>query len=143
MRNKKGFTLVEMLLVVIIISILAAMVVPRFTGRSEEAKIAAATADVRANLSGALDLYELDNGRYPTTEQGLDALAREPSADPRPRQWKGPYLKQQKALSDPWGNVYQYRSPGARNNSGYDLHSFGPDGADGGNDDIGNWDDKK
>ena len=132
--NEKGFTLIEMLLVVIIISTLAAMIIPRFTGRSEEAKVAAARADIHANLGGALDLYELDNGVYP---QSLDGLVNDPG---NARKWRGPYLKQTKALNDPWGHPYVYRCPGTHN-ADYDLSSFGPDGNEGGTDDVTNWED--
>lgn len=138
-RDEKGFTLIEMLLVVIILSTLAAMIVPRFAGRGEEAKVAAAQADVQAHLSSALDLYELDNGRFPSTAQGLGALLEAPTASPAPARWKGPYLKKKGGLMDPWGNPYQYRSPGAHNTQDYDVFSFGPDGAEGGEDDVSNW----
>lgn len=131
-----------MLLVLVILSTLAAMVVPRFAGRSEEAKISAARVDVQANLAGALDLYELDNGQYPTTSQGLEALIKEPSTAPLPKNWKGPYVKQKSGLKDPWGQPYQYRSPGEGQRD-YDLFSMGPDGAVGGEDDILGWDDEK
>ena len=133
-----GFTLVEIMLVVIIIATLAALIVPRFAGRSEEAKKAAARADIDANLSNALDLYEMDNGAYPTTDQGLAALVAQPTASPAPKNWKGPYLKK-KTFKDPWGNPYQYRSPGTHGTD-YDLFSMGPDGVEGGGDDIANWD---
>ncbi len=137
----KGFTLIELMIVVMIMSTLAALIVPRLAGRSDESKRAAARADIDANLSNALDLFELDNGAYPTTEQGLRALAESPSglsaaASPSSR-WKGPYVKKN-AFKDPWGNPYQYRSPGTFHQD-YDLFSFGPDGAEGGGDDIGNW----
>lgn len=138
--NETGFTLVEMLLVVIIISTLAAMVIPRFTGRAEEAKVAAATADVQSNLASALDLYEADNGNYPSTEQGLAALLDEPSIPPQAKRWHGPYIKKKGGLKDPWGNPYAYRSPGAHNRGDYDLYSLGPDGTEEGNDNITNWD---
>lgn len=133
-----GFTLIEIMLVVIIIATLAALIVPRFVGRSEEAKKAAARADIDANLSNALDLYEMDNGAYPTTDQGLAALVAQPMAPPLPKNWKGPYLKK-KTFKDPWGNPYQYRCPGVHGVD-YDLFSLGPDGTEGGGDDIVNWD---
>ncbi|MFH1723979.1 MAG: type II secretion system major pseudopilin GspG [Elusimicrobiota bacterium] len=136
-RDSRGFTLIELLLVVIIISTLALMVVPRFAGRSEQARVATAEADIQANLAIALDLYEMDNGRYPTSEQGLDALKAAPSSPPTPTKWNGPYLKKG-SLKDPWGNPYQYRSPGERNTD-YDLYSYGPDATEGGGDDIANW----
>src|SRR5688572_16863886 len=100
-RRSGGFTLIEMLLVVVILSVLAAMIIPRFSGRSEEAKRAAAWADVQAGLAAALDLYELDNGTYPTTVQGLQALLSSPAASPSPRNWRGPYLKKKRGLKDP------------------------------------------
>lgn len=131
--GKKGFTLIELMLVVIIIGILVSMVMPRLTGRTKQAKIAAAKADIEANIALALDLYEVDNGSYPSTEEGLDALRNKPaSAD----NWNGPYLK--KKAVDPWGNPYKYASPGAHNAQDYDLSSNGPDGAES-DDDITNW----
>ena len=138
--NDKGFTLVEMLLVVIIITTLAAMVVPRFTGRAKEAKIAAATTDIQSNIASALDVYEVDNGMYPTTEQGLGALVAAPATPPLPQKWRGPYLKKKGGLNDPWGNPYVYRSPGVHNPTDYDLYSLGPDGVEGSDGNITNWD---
>jgi len=133
-ESKKGFTLIELMLVVIIIGVLSAMVVPRLVGRSEQARSAAAMADIESNLSVALDLYELDNGSYPL---GLDALLREPS--PTPPNWSGPYLK--KKPKDPWGLEYNYKFPGEQNKGSYDLWSYGKDGVAGGDDDITNWED--
>ena len=135
-RNQRGFTLVELMLVVVIISILVAMVVPRLMGRSEEAREAAAHADIESNLASALDLYEMDSGTYPTTEGGLQALLVKPSEPKIGKRWKGPYLK--KKPIDPWGNPYVYQFPGAHG-SGYDLYSMGKDGNEGGDDDITNW----
>ncbi len=140
-RQEYGFTLVEMLLVVMIITTLAAMVVPRFTGRAKEAKIAAATADIQANLASALDLYEVDNGAYPTTEQGIAALLEAPTLPPAAKRWRGPYLKKRGAIKDPWGNPYVYRSPGVHNREDFDLYSLGPDGSEEGHDNITNWED--
>lgn len=137
MDNKKGFTLIELMLVVIIIGVLVSMVVPRLAGRSEEARIAAAKADINANISVALDLFELDNGKYPTTDEGLPALRAKPGSASN---WKGPYLKKEPV--DPWGKKYIYRSPG-EHNPDYDLYSYGPDGKEGGSDDITNWEEKK
>lgn len=136
MRKKSGFTLVELMLVVIIIGILGAMVLPRLAGRSEQAKIAVARSDINANLAVALDLYELDMGRYPTTEQGLSALQTKPGDLSEGTNWNGPYVK--KEPKDPWGKLYQYKNPASHEGSDFDLYSFGPDGIES-NDDVGNW----
>lgn len=136
-KDKRGFTLIELMLVVIIISVLAAMVIPRFAGRTQQTRIARAQADIHVNLSTALDLYELDNGFYPTAEQGIDALVRKPSSSPIPTNWNGPYVKRRPV--DPWGSPYIYVFPGVNNQNGYDLSSWGVDGAEGGGDDITNW----
>ena len=136
--RRDGFTMIEMMLVVIIIGVLVAMVVPRLAGRSEQARIAAARADIDANVAVALDLYELDNGRYPTSEQGLEALLEKPSIPPVPPNWSGPYLKK-RLPNDPWGEPYVYRSPGMNNTYDYDLFSKGPDRVEGSSDDIANW----
>ena len=104
MNKRKGFTLIELMLVVIIISVLVAMIVPRMAGRSEEARVAVAHADIEVNVATALKLYELDNGAYPTTEEGLAALE---TAPPSAKNWKGPYLE--KDPIDPWGNKYIYK----------------------------------
>lgn len=137
MNKKSGFTLIELMLVVIIIGVLVSMVVPRLVGRSEEARISAAKADILANIAVALDLFELDNGHYPTTEEGLSALREGPGSATN---WKGPYLKRRSV--DPWGNPYVYRSPGDHSPD-YDLYSYGPDGAEGGGDDITSWEEEK
>ena len=137
-RKERGFTLIEILMVVIIIGTLAAMVVPRFMGRSEQAKIAAAKADVQVNLATGLKLYELDNGNFPTSEQGLEALVKRPAINPVPENWNGPYIEKQ--AMDPWGHPYQYHSPGTHRPHDYDLFSMAkktaPDATD---DDIANW----
>lgn len=134
-RNKQGFTLIEIMLVVIIIGALAAMIVPRLSGRSEQAKQAVARADIEANLATPLKLYELDNGNFPTTSQGIEALLRKPSSSPMPQNWNGPYIE--KPAIDPWGNPYIYKSPGSHRID-YDLHSEGKDVNDA-DDDIANW----
>ena len=139
-RSNRGFTLIEILLVLLIISILAALTVPNFVGQGEKAKRSAAKAEIEANLGTALDLYELDNGKYPTTDQGLQALISQPTAAPAPKAWKGPYLKKKKVIpKDPWGNDYVYAAPGTHNTNEYDLSSYGPDGVESA-DDIVNWD---
>ncbi|MFH1856001.1 MAG: type II secretion system major pseudopilin GspG [Candidatus Omnitrophota bacterium] len=131
-----GFTLIELMLVVVIIAALASMVVPRLAGRSEQAKISRAQADISSNISLALKLYELDNGNYPTTEQGLDALMSKSSGNPIPENWNGPYLE--KKPIDSWGRAYHYRYPGAYSAAGYDLYSLGKDGQES-DDDVTNW----
>ena len=138
--NTKGFTLIEIMLVVIIISVLAAMVVPNLAGRSDQARKVAAQTDIESNISAALDLYKLDIGTYPTSDQGLGALLTEPaSASGR---WNGPYLKKRKTPKDPWGHDYMYAFPGNHNKDSYDLSSWGADGAEG-KDDITNWETEK
>ena len=134
LNKNRGFTLVELLVVVTILGILVAMVVPRLTGRTEQARIARAQADARANIPLALDLFELDTGSYPTSEQGLGALRTAPAGV---ENWRGPYLKQTPV--DPWGEDYRYTQPGAHNPQDYDLYSVGPDGAENTADDVGNW----
>ena len=129
----QGFTLVELLLVLVNLSVLALVVVPKFSGRSQQAKIVAAQTDISA-LEMAIDLFEVDCTRYPTTEEGLQALIQQPADLDA---WKGSYLKRGMP-KDHWGNPYVYRCPGQHNNS-YDLYSFGPDGQEGGGDDIDNW----
>jgi general secretion pathway protein G len=134
---KKAFTLIELMIVVIIIAALAAMIVPRLSGRADQAKVTVAQSDIGANLATALKLYQLDNGNFPTTEQGLAALLEKPSSEPVPNNWNGPYIE--KKAIDPWGNVYKYVSPGANNKSGYDLYSAGKDQTEGSEDDVTNW----
>ena len=133
-KNQNGFTLIELMLVVIIIGALTAMVMPRLAGRTEQAKISAAQADVTANIATALKLYELDNGRYPSGEEGgLQALFSKPG---NANNWNGPYLE--KKPMDPWGKEYQYKSPGSHRSYDYDLYSLGRDGIES-DDDVKNW----
>lgn len=135
-RHKhRGFTLIELLLVLVILASLAAIVVPKFAGRAEQGKKTQAITQM-SSFESALDLFELDCGRYPTTVEGLDALVQRPSGLD---EWKEPYLKRQDIPLDPWGNEYQYRYPGQKNEYGYDLYCVGPDGREGGDDDIDNW----
>lgn len=135
--GRRPFTLIEIMIVVVIIAALAAMVVPRLAGRSEQARVAIAEADINLNIANALKLYELDNGNFPSTEQGLQALLAAPASEPRARNWQGPYLE--KDPVDPWHNTYRYRSPGTVNDKSYDLFSVGKDGAEGTSDDVVNW----
>jgi general secretion pathway protein G len=137
-RRLRGFTLVEIMVVVVIIGILGALVVPKLLGRTGESRVVAAKVDI-ASLMQALKLYKLDNQRYPTTEQGLQALVTKPTTGPAPNSWKvGGYID--KLPKDPWGNAYQYLSPGVHGE--VDVFSLGADGQPGGTGedaDIGSW----
>lgn len=132
-RRSGGFTLVEMLLVLVILATLAAIVYPKLAGRSEQARETAAQTQI-SSFSTALDAFEVDNGYYPRGRNGLEDLVQQPSDAPN---WRGPYLKD--LPLDPWGNAYVYESPGRFNATGYDLSSPGPDGKAGNDDDITNW----
>ena len=136
--RRGGFTLLEVMVVLVILGILAALVVPKIISRPDEARVIAARHDI-ASLVQALKLYRLDNQRYPSTEQGLQALVTRPNTSPLPPNWKaGGYIE--RLPRDPWGNPYQFLSPGLRGE--IDVFSFGADGAAGGegNDaDIGSW----
>lgn len=139
-RRDAGFTLIEIMVVLVIIAILGALIGPQILGRVDEARITAAKQDIRT-LGTALDLYRMDNFRYPTTDQGLEALVRKPD-DPAVRNWKPEgYLKSRTVPKDPWGSEYLYLQPGTRGGA-YDLYSLGADGQPGGEEvdaDIGNW----
>ncbi len=132
--SKHAFTLIELLLVLVILASLAAIVTPKFANRSKQAKITQAKTQI-ANFETALDAFEIDIGRYPTSAEGLDALVKEPS---NAEGWQQPYLKQGIPL-DPWREEYEYKIPGSNNEEGYDLYSKGPDRKSGGDDDIKNW----
>lgn len=133
-HRQGGFTLIEIMVVVVILGILAAVVVPRIMSRPDEARIVKARSDIQS-LETALNLYRLDNYTYPTTDQGLQALVEKP-ASPEPQNWKeGGYLD--RMPRDPWQRPYQYLNPGQHGE--VDIYSLGPDGRPGTDDDIGNW----
>lgn len=136
--HSHGFTLVEMLLVLVILAVLAAIVIPKFSGRSQQAKETAAKSQI-AGFEMALDSFEVDTGTYPSGSNGMNALVEQPN---NAQNWKGPYLKKGIPL-DPWANPYIYTYPGKNNTKGYDVMSMGPDGQVGGDDDITNWDQGK
>ena len=135
----RGFTLIEVMVVIVIIAILAALIVPKVMSRPDEARVSAARQDIGA-ITQALKLYRLDNMRYPTTEQGLQALVKKPASAPVPENWKGNgYLE--KLPKDPWGSPYKYLQPGFHGD--VDIMSFGADreaGGEGNDADIGSWD---
>jgi general secretion pathway protein G len=137
-RMQRGFTLIEIMVVVVIMGVLAALVVPKLISRTGESKVAAAKVDI-ATIMQALKLYKLDNQRYPTTEQGLQALIEKPTGGPAANGWKaGGYVE--KMPKDPWGNQYQYLAPGIKGE--IDVFSYGADGQPGGTGDdadIGSW----
>jgi len=135
-ESQRGFTLLELMVVVVIIGVLGALIVPNFMDRPNEARVTAAKTDI-SSIMQALKLYKLDNHRYPTSEQGLDALVNRPATGPAPANWKS-YMD--KLPNDPWGNPYQYLNPGVRGE--VDVLSFGADGKNGGEGfdaDIGSW----
>jgi len=139
-RNKRGFTLIELMVVIVILGILAGLIVPRIMGRPDEARMAKARIQIES-LETALKLYRLDNGSYPTTEQGLQALVEPPAAGTPLKNWRqGGYLEKGKVPKDPWDNDFIYISPGVHGD--YDLSSLGADGqqsGEGKNKDINSW----
>ncbi|MBT4884222.1 MAG: type II secretion system major pseudopilin GspG [Glaciecola sp.] len=135
MKKATGFTLIEVMVVLVIIGIMASMVVPQILGNQEEAQLKKAAIDIQT-LEGAMQMYKLNNNSYPTTEQGLEALVSEPTIDPIPRAYReGGYI--QRLPTDPWGNDYQLISPGEV--GAVDIFSNGPDMEPGTDDDIGTW----
>ena len=138
--ERRGFTLIEILVVIAVIALLASLVAPNVFRHLGTAQDVTARAQIEM-LGAALDAYRLDNGRYPSTQQGLQALSTAPNGDPRPRNWRGPYLRKALPL-DPWDNPYVFLSPGTANPDGFDLLSYGSDGQPGGdgeNADIVSW----
>ncbi len=138
--NASGLTLIEIVVVIIVLGLLAGLVGPQIIGRVSQAKSETARTQVEL-FAVALDNYRLDNGRYPTTEQGLEALRTKPTREPIPANWRGPYLRKDVPV-DPWGQPYLYKSPGDENPTLYDLYTLGRDGQPGGEDedaDIQSW----
>jgi general secretion pathway protein G len=143
LNNRGGFTLIEIMVVIVILAMLAALVGPKLMGRTDDAKVTDAHVQIK-NIETALKFYKLDNGSYPSTEQGLGALVAKPTVGLIPKNYKdGGYLESKKVPKDPWGNDYLYVSPGEHGD--YDLFSYGADGAKGGdgkNADITSWETK-
>lgn len=142
-HKTRGFTLIEIMVVVVIIGILIGLIAPNILGRVDKARVTAAKTDI-ATLEQALEMYRLDNHNYPSTDQGLEALVVKPGGEPEAKNWNPEgYLKKGKLPLDPWGHAYQYLQPG-QDNRAFDLFSFGADGREGGEKydaDIGNWPD--
>ena len=137
MQTSNGFTLIEIMVVVVIIGVLAATIIPQFIGTTHDAKVSAAKGHI-ATLESALEQFNVHMDRYPTSEEGLKVLLEAPAGEEK--KWRGPYIKMLR--NDPWGSAYQYKFPGAHHTSSYDLWSRGADLADGGEGngaDIGNW----
>ena len=136
-KTSAAFTLIEMMVVVVIIGIIAAVIVPQFTGTTHDAKVSTAKSNI-AELGSALERFNIHLDRYPTSEEGLKVLVEAPAGEEN--KWRGPYITLLRP--DPWGNPFQYRNPGSHRASGFDLWSRGADGVDGGQGDgtdIGNW----
>jgi general secretion pathway protein G len=135
-QSRRGFTLIELLLVLVILGVLAAIVVPKFAGTGQRARVTATETQIGA-FKTALSAFEVDNGFYPRGKDGLRALISKPNDAPN---WKGPYLDEQRGIPmDQWGKPYSYQCPGKINPNSYDISSAGPDGREGTEDDIGNW----
>lgn len=137
-RAQRAFTLIEVMVVVVILAILAAIIVPRILSRPDQARQVAAKQDIVA-IENALELYRLDNGFYPSTDQGINALIQKPNSEPTPQNWNGPYIKGQ-LPKDPWGHAYRYKNPG--DHGDIDIFTYGANNQDGGtgtNATIGNW----
>ncbi len=134
---RAGFSILELLLVLVILTVLAGIVGVRFAGQSGKAKVSAAKVQL-SNLETALKSYEIQIGSFPSTQQGLEALYTQPS---NVNEWSGPYMDKRVSV-DSWGNAWQYRAPGTHNND-YDLYSYGPDGHEGGGDDVVNWSERE
>jgi general secretion pathway protein G len=137
-RSNAGFTLLEILLVVIIIGMLVGVAVVKLSGQGAKAKDVTCRRQIDAYKT-ALGLYELHNGFFPSSEQGLQALVTQPSTPPAPSEWRGPYLDPPQIRKDPWGREFIYKNPGTKFPGGYDLYSAGPDGVPDNEDDVGNW----
>jgi general secretion pathway protein G len=138
--NQRGFTLIELMVVITILALLGGIVMPRVIGRLRQARPQKAAIDIK-QIGLALDMYAADNGMYPTTEQGLDALVTKPTSQPEPLNWVESYVDPTKFL-DPWGNPYVYESPSQHEGYDYDLYTLGADGQEGGegeNADVTNW----
>lgn len=137
-KHHRAFTLIELLLVLVILGVLAAIVVPRLGGQSEKARITATRLEI-TNLNNLISRFEMDMGRYPTSAEGLDALVDEPNDG---ASWEGPYIESERVPKDKWGNDYIYRFPSTLKEKGFDLFSVGPDGNEGTTDDISQYDEK-
>lgn len=138
-RRRRGFTLLEVLMVIIILGVLAALVVPNFFGAGEDAKKKVTKAAIDSGMNGTLELFRLHVGRYPTTDEGLMALVRKPDSDDVGDKWAGPYVTDPSKLKDGWQRDFIYVSPGQINEHGYDLSSPGSNGRPGDDDDVTNW----
>ena len=143
-RRRRGFTLLEMMAVVVIIGLLMTLIGTQVVGQIDGAKVTTTSAKIK-QLETRLEMYRMDNGRYPTTEQGLMALVERPTSEPEPRRWNPDGYVKRDMLKDAWDEAFQYQSPGTNNPRGFDLWSLGADNQAGGDDydaDLGNWDEE-